>query len=516
MSSPFPIAHLRQQLDTLARRGERRRLRHQLALSIRQAGAWWPVWVGAGPLVVVSVKAFRALAGLATRPVDASTLLLLALAGPITMVAAAAVRTVIQHRRNREAALSLFERTNEPGDRLRCADDFLRAPILEGTSLEAGFMRAALAQHVPAVASALAREPVAPSGKSPVPPKARWLGLPAAAAVALLCQLEFDGAARASAQPKLAGAEASVAERSAESTSRREHAMVARAPSPPEPLADSSAPRRSAARQQSRDEDQPSLEQSSGSGSQSTASTAAASAASKATPQKPAQASPDTPPPDNAAELAKPEAPRNPPKSRTTETVQLSAQADSGHGRSPSSSSSPSSPFDPPELPDRAGALADRDVEEEGQEDEDEQQKAEQSGLPLRSEQMADVGRDLNPITPPPGPDREDPPTMRGGPGDIKKSRGVPSMVLGIPIPDRIPGVPGAGRTKVTQEFAEPTPESHPQIAAQMHATRNGRAGVVQRPELTAWRRQLLERYFQFPRSTAGSPAIAGEPADAQ
>ncbi|MEZ5975101.1 MAG: hypothetical protein R3E96_09730 [Planctomycetota bacterium] len=48
----------------------------------------------------------------------------------------------------------------------------------------------------------------------------------------------------------------------------------------------------------------------------------------------------------------------------------------------------------------------------------------------------------------------------RGGPSEQKKSRGVASLVLGVPIPDRVKGQPGKGPTKVTQERVQPQAES--------------------------------------------------------
>ena len=44
----------------------------------------------------------------------------------------------------------------------------------------------------------------------------------------------------------------------------------------------------------------------------------------------------------------------------------------------------------------------------------------------------------------------------RGGPSEQKKSRGVASLVLGVPIPDHVKGPPNPGRTKITQERVQP------------------------------------------------------------
>ena len=62
-----------------------------------------------------------------------------------------------------------------------------------------------------------------------------------------------------------------------------------------------------------------------------------------------------------------------------------------------------------------------------------------------------------------------------------QKSRGVASLVLGVPIPDRVKGQPGPGRTKVTQERIEPEAEdAQPRARLRARAAHPARRTRVQ------------------------------------
>lgn len=83
----------------------------------------------------------------------------------------------------------------------------------------------------------------------------------------------------------------------------------------------------------------------------------------------------------------------------------------------------------------------------------------------------------------------------RGGPSQPKKSRGTASLVLGVPIPDRIKGQPNPGKTKVTQERVEPRRERAPGARAAARSPRAGPTGPLARPELEPWMQQLLREW---------------------
>ena len=84
----------------------------------------------------------------------------------------------------------------------------------------------------------------------------------------------------------------------------------------------------------------------------------------------------------------------------------------------------------------------------------------------------------------------------RGGPSQPKKSRGTASLVLGVPIPDRIKGQPNPGKTKVTQERVEPRRERATPATAEARAPRTGPTGPLARPHLEPWMQEMLRAWF--------------------
>jgi len=94
----------------------------------------------------------------------------------------------------------------------------------------------------------------------------------------------------------------------------------------------------------------------------------------------------------------------------------------------------------------------------------------------------------------------------RGGPSQPKKSRGTASLVLGVPIPDRVKGQPNPGKTKVTQERVEPRRERAGPETAQARLPRDGPTTVLARPEITGWLRELVRAYFLDLRKKESNP----------
>jgi len=84
----------------------------------------------------------------------------------------------------------------------------------------------------------------------------------------------------------------------------------------------------------------------------------------------------------------------------------------------------------------------------------------------------------------------------RGGPSQPKKSRGTASLVLGVPIPDRVKGRANPGKTKVTQERVEPRAESAPTTMAEPRTPRAGPSGPLARPHIAPWMQGLIRDYF--------------------
>lgn len=91
----------------------------------------------------------------------------------------------------------------------------------------------------------------------------------------------------------------------------------------------------------------------------------------------------------------------------------------------------------------------------------------------------------------------------RGGPSEQKKSRGVASLVLGVPIPDHIKGKPNPGKTKITQERVEPATENAAKENAEKRRTRTSPMGTWSDIQLSPAMRRLVRDYFLNRQQTA-------------
>ncbi|HIF33135.1 MAG TPA: hypothetical protein EYQ75_15965 [Planctomycetaceae bacterium] len=148
----------------------------------------------------------------------------------------------------------------------------------------------------------------------------------------------------------------------------------------------------------------------------------------------------------------------------------------------------------------------DENVEDEDDvEDEDEEQKSRGGVQPNMRDRRAPVNRDLQIGF---GSNRPNPDANgRGGPGGQKKSRGVASLVLGVPIPDRINGQPNKGRIRVTQQRVTPEAEESERVLAERRAPRTGNVGPIHHPTLSPWLQDIVRRYFLARRKGASTEA---------
>ncbi|MDJ0976466.1 MAG: hypothetical protein QNJ98_18550 [Planctomycetota bacterium] len=139
---------------------------------------------------------------------------------------------------------------------------------------------------------------------------------------------------------------------------------------------------------------------------------------------------------------------------------------------------------------------------EDDEEVEDEESESEARGgmQPNLRDRKPPVSRDLTiGFGNQPSPDANG----RGGPSEQKKSRGTASLVLGVPIPDRVKGQPNPGKTKVTQERVEPRRETAKPVAAGARTPRSTPIGRVAEPSFAPWMRDLIRSYFLTLRSKA-------------
>lgn len=492
---PLPASdrpQFRTQLDTIAREGARCLRRWRWKGASREAAGWSLLALGVGPLVVLLSRAVGIMDGV---PVGLRTMAVLTLVGPLLYIGGRVLWSVIQFQPARAATLALHDRHLETKDRLVIADEFLGSADLTTEAAHSAFMRAAVDDARECARLAL----VTPLPALPVPgwkiERASWWGVPAAALLILLGRFAIGPGGLG--QPETGKLRPLVAEASpVAKLIDNPNLNIRRAPRPPaeaepvvadEKTATSTPPAPRRAKKERPMDGQPA----SGGGAQASSSNSGTRSAGLASSQRSKANGKKT-------ELAKAEEPeekegaatkKKPQKKK--EPGQLALDSNSGQGKS-SSSGSNLNPFEAPEQPDKTGQDPKTDAEDDGNEDEDEQEKSTGVNKPMDDNKAPAVDRNLS--TQPPG---EGPPgNGRGGPGEIKKTRGVPSMILGIPIPDRVPGTPSPGRSKVTQEYTRPKEESHPPLEAQEQATRTGGVGHIEQPDLLPWRRSLVENYF--------------------
>lgn len=146
----------------------------------------------------------------------------------------------------------------------------------------------------------------------------------------------------------------------------------------------------------------------------------------------------------------------------------------------------------------------DQEIEDDEEtEDEEEDQESRGGVQPNLRDRKPPVSRDLRIGF---GNQKNPDANGRGGPSEAKKSRGTASLVLGVPIPDRVKGQPSPGKTKITQERIEPKPEDAAPIAADSRTERNRPVGYIEERQLTPWMRTLVREYFLALRDQKGRP----------
>ena len=192
------------------------------------------------------------------------------------------------------------------------------------------------------------------------------------------------------------------------------------------------------------------------------------------------------------------------PEAKRPDAVERSG-ATTGSGSSRGASRNPSSNAwsSRDQVPD-AGSEA--PSEEDDVEDEDESSEARGGMQPTLRSRKPPVNRDLGVGF---GNRANLDANGRGGPSQRKKSRGTASLILGVPVPDHIKGMPNPGRTKVTQERVEPQAEPSTPLDAGARAPRTDPIGHVPRFDLAPWMHDIVKRYFLS--RPGGRPSTAKE-----
>jgi hypothetical protein len=183
-----------------------------------------------------------------------------------------------------------------------------------------------------------------------------------------------------------------------------------------------------------------------------------------------------------------------PPKKQEGVKTQQPSSATSGQGQTKSSSLDKSA-IPASDQPDRAGVNKDDGQDEAGVQDEVEEEKTSAVERPSLRKNKPPVDRNLSPR---PTGDQPNPNANgRSGPGGRKKTRGVPSMILGVPTPDRIQGMTNPGRSKVTQENSDAERRTAGGLTAEQRRAREAAFGFIDHPLLKPWMLSLVEQYFR-------------------
>ena len=192
---------------------------------------------------------------------------------------------------------------------------------------------------------------------------------------------------------------------------------------------------------------------------------------------------------------AKKKAPKkDPPKSGQKPKKNEEQESGSTAGRGSSRGSNRNPAASDWSSKDHVNTPDDDDLEEEDNVDDEEEDQESRGGMqPSLRDRKPPVSRDLSiGFGNQPSPDAKG----RGGPSQPKKSRGTASLVLGVPIPDRVKGQPNPGKTKITQERVQPRAEPAPPVTASERDPRQGPASALRRLELDPWMRSLVREYF--------------------
>ena len=421
--------------------------------------------------------------------------IVLALAGPIIYLAIRLAWLATHRRADRRASLGVFDTQLETEDRLVTADEFLAAPLEAGAPMDR-FKQAAIEDAAPYVARALETTIV----PKPLPAwqiSSRSRGALAAAVLLMLAavwlgRISVPRATTATPDSVLAaGGPETVPARLAATLRNLLRPRPRSDRKPSDEPADASPSRASidtSPRSTRTDQDADGQSHAGGQANSRSSSRAMSSSGTPSNQQTPSQAVEDDPPQDQKVNPSSP-----PKKSDGKKAEQQATSATSGQGQSKSSTSDMNK-IPATDQPDRAGANKDDGKDEAGIQDEVEEEKTAGADRPSLRKNKPPVDRNLSPR---PTGDQPNPNANgRSGPGGLKKTRGVPAMILGVPTPDRIQGVNHPGRSKVTQENS--TPKEEPQAAAdaETRLAREQAFGHVDHPLLLPWMQHLIETYF--------------------
>lgn len=196
----------------------------------------------------------------------------------------------------------------------------------------------------------------------------------------------------------------------------------------------------------------------------------------------------------------KPPKPQEPAEPGQPKPDQETSGSTAGQGTAKGSSKNPASTDWASK--DQVSTPDDAEIEDDEETQDEEEEQESRGGIqPSLRDRRPPVSRDLRiGFGNQPNPDANG----RGGPSAPKKSRGVASLVLGVPIPDRVKGQPNPGKTKITQERIQPLEEEPTLSDAGARGERASPLGRLGRLELTPWMHRMVRDYFLSRRAEVG------------
>jgi hypothetical protein len=464
------------------------------------------LWLFAAPLLLLMLRWTKGLFGQVLHPVSVWMTLALALLGPLLYVAARLAVVYYRYHPRRSSTLALYDAELRAHDRLVTADEFLNdaAGIEGGHGHSYGFKQAALADADQYARSALGAALSPLSLRQWKIRPVSWLGIPAVLLVMGLLYSGLDGtqlAARSNDQALAAALEASVSPKASEEQREAARKRVRKLEQQKRELQLAMIEKEEALvseSRKSRNEKGAAGQPNSGTAAMARSRSNSKDAAGDPSSQK-NSSKPKKPEEEKPEEKDDKEDKNRKNKKEEQKSTQTMMSATSGEGKLSMTHSSPSE-FDLPEREDKAGAGTKQENSDAESEDEDEQEKTNTAEKPSLSQKMNAMNRDGSNSVPFTSEGRKlfsSPEFGRANGGEpTKKSRGVPSMVLGVPVPDRVIGMVHPGRSKVTQEDAKPTQESSQMLQAQLRLARADAIGRIAHPGLPGWMRRLVADYF--------------------
>lgn len=462
------------------------RSRRARAAALRDwSEAWW--WLVSVPIVVALLQLFGS--GSEGGWVLGVVALFVALTLPSARALSSFARSLAQRTDARDG-LARLDRELAAEGRLQAAHEFL------GSAAPTPFMAAAIEDAETVAARAAAHE-LALDAQTPTPRRA-WLAPLAALATSALVALLPSNVRPEVPAPEEDAFVASVPE-AARARREREPAGEREAPpTPPQrereaPSSEEGSDARSEERAVSREPEREAKESTGKTGGGRSAESTPTSSSSDSRGFQSSQSQPSQPAEQGKTPQKKP----RPPKEREAEAAskkKLDQESGSTAGKGVGSGSSKNPGSTDWDSKDQVSSDEEDPLDDDQEVDDESDESEARGGLqPSLRDRRPAVNRDLTiGFGNQPNPDANG----RGGPSEQKKSRGVASLVLGVPIPDHVKGQPNPGRTKITQERVQPRPENAEPLEAAPRTPRAEPAGSLSRRELAPWMRALVRSYF--------------------